>query len=50
MSALYEDSHRQLQARFDTQRLADRLEQRMFRTAVTDEDKSFIERLDLWAT
>ncbi len=48
MSALYEDSHRQLQARFDTQRLADRLEQRMFRTAVTDEDKSFIERLDLF--
>jgi hypothetical protein len=48
MSALYEDSHRRLQARFDTQRLADRIEQRLFRTALTDEDKAFVERLDLF--
>jgi uncharacterized protein len=48
MSALYEDGHRQLQAQFDTQRLADRIEQRLFRAALTDEDKAFVERLDLF--
>ena len=48
MSALYEDSHRGLQRQFDTQRLADRIEQRLFRTALTDEDRAFIERLDLF--
>jgi uncharacterized protein len=48
MSALYEDSHRRLQAQFDTQRLADRIEQRLFRTALTDEDKAFVQRLDLF--
>jgi uncharacterized protein len=48
MSALYEESHRQLQRQFDTQRLADRLEERMFRTALTDEDRAFVERLDLF--
>ena len=48
MSALYEDSHRGLQRQFDTQRLADRIEQRLFRSALTDEDRAFIERLDLF--
>ena len=48
MSALYEDSHRLLQQQFDTQRLADRIEQRLFRTALTDEDRAFIEGLDLF--
>jgi uncharacterized protein len=48
MSALYEDSHRSLQTRFDTQRLADRIEQRLFRTALTEEDKAFVEGLDLF--
>src|SRR5262245_56044017 len=48
MSALYEDSHRRLQRQFDTQRLADRIEQRLFRTSLTDEDRAFIERLDLF--
>src|SRR5262245_34990678 len=48
MSALYEDSHRTLQQRFDTQRLADRIEQRLFRRALTDDDRAFIERLDLF--
>ena len=48
MSALYEDSHRRLQQQFDTQRLADRIEERLFRTALTDEDRAFIERLDLF--
>jgi predicted pyridoxine 5'-phosphate oxidase superfamily flavin-nucleotide-binding protein len=48
MSALYEESHRQLQRQFDTQRLADRIEERLFRTALTDDDRAFIERLDLF--
>ena len=48
MSALYEDGHRQLQRQFDTQRLADRIEERLFRTALTDDDRAFIERLDLF--
>lgn len=48
MSVLYEPSHRSMQAQFDTQRLADRIEQKLFRTALTPEDKSFIERLDLF--
>ena len=32
----------------DTERLADRIEQRLYRTALTDEDRAFIERLDLF--
>jgi hypothetical protein len=46
MSALYDDSHRALQRQFDTQRLADRIEERLFRTALTDDDRAFVERLD----
>jgi predicted pyridoxine 5'-phosphate oxidase superfamily flavin-nucleotide-binding protein len=46
MSALYDASHRDLQRQFDTERLADRIEQRLFRTALTDEDRAFVERLD----
>jgi predicted pyridoxine 5'-phosphate oxidase superfamily flavin-nucleotide-binding protein len=48
MSALYEDSHRRLQRQFDTQRLADRIEERLFRTALTDDDRAFVEKLDLF--
>jgi predicted pyridoxine 5'-phosphate oxidase superfamily flavin-nucleotide-binding protein len=48
MSALYDDHHRRLQKQFDTERLADRIEQRLFRAALTDEDKAFVERLDLF--
>jgi predicted pyridoxine 5'-phosphate oxidase superfamily flavin-nucleotide-binding protein len=47
MSALYGESHRALQREFDTERLADRLEQRLSRTALTDDDKTFVERLDM---
>ncbi len=48
MSAFYEESHRQLQRQFDTERLADRIEERLLRKALTDEDRAFIERLDLF--
>jgi uncharacterized protein len=48
MSSLYRDSHRQLQRQFDTQRLADRLEQRLFRDHLTTDDRAFIEALDMF--
>src|SRR5689334_10810488 len=44
MSNLYGDSHRKLQREFDTERLADRIEERLFRDHVADEDRAFIER------
>src|SRR5579871_462095 len=47
MSRLYGESHRQLQRRFDTERLADRIEERLFREHVTDDDRAFIERVDM---
>ncbi len=48
MSKLYDESHRALQKRFDTERLADRIEQRLSRTALTDDDRAFIAQLDMF--
>src|SRR5271166_134523 len=48
MSKLFGKSHRQLQRQFDTERLADRIEQRLFREQITDDDRAFIERMDLF--
>jgi predicted pyridoxine 5'-phosphate oxidase superfamily flavin-nucleotide-binding protein len=48
MSRLYSDGHRELQRQFDTQRLADRLEQVTYRTRITPEDRDFIERRDMF--
>ena len=48
MSELYGDSHRRLQREFDTERLADRVEQRLFRAHLTNDDRAFIERLDMF--
>lgn len=42
MSSLYHDGNRQLQDRFDSRRISDRLES-LARTAFTDDDKAFIE-------
>ena len=39
----YHDGMRRLQDRFDTRRLADRLDERLGRTAFTGEDRDFIE-------
>jgi hypothetical protein len=39
----YHQGSRELQDRFDTRRLADRLAERLWRTAFTPEDKAFIE-------
>lgn len=48
MSKLYGDSHRELQRQFDTQRLADRIEERLLREHITADDRAFIERMDMF--
>ncbi len=48
MSKLYGESHRKLQREFDTERLADRIEERLFHEAITADDKAFIERMDMF--
>ena len=48
MSKFYHDGSRELQDRFDTRRLADRIEQRLIGTRIGDEDKAFIESLDMF--
>ena len=48
MSKLFRSSHRALQERHDTVRLADRIESHLFREHVTADDKAFIERLDMF--
>ncbi len=42
-NATYHGGMRQLQDRFDSRRLADRLDQRLGRSAFSDEDRAFIE-------
>ena len=48
MSRLYREEHRELQRRFDTERLADRLEQVTYHTLITAEDREFIELRDMF--
>jgi predicted pyridoxine 5'-phosphate oxidase superfamily flavin-nucleotide-binding protein len=49
VSASYHDGARGLQDRFDTRRLADRLEERFLRRPVIGaEDRAFIERMDMF--
>jgi hypothetical protein len=43
MSILYHDGNRRFQDQFDSRRIADRLEQKLSRTAFTEDDKAFIE-------
>ena len=43
MSIMYHDGARQLQDRFDSRRMADRLEQKLTRTMFSADDKTFIE-------
>jgi hypothetical protein len=43
MSILYHDGNRRFQDQFDSRRIADRLEQKLMRTAFTEDDKAFIE-------
>lgn len=48
MSTIYHSGHRELQDRFDTRRLADRLDEVKVHAAFTPDDKAFIERLDMF--
>lgn len=45
---MYHQGNRQLQDRYDTRRLADRLEQVKVHDRFTDDDRQFIERLDMF--
>jgi uncharacterized protein len=44
-SIMYHDGNRSLQDRFDSRRISDRLEQKLTRTAFSDDDKAFIESM-----
>jgi uncharacterized protein len=48
MDALYHDGNRRLQDRFDTRRLADRIEERIAHDAIDIGDRAFIERMDMF--
>lgn len=48
MSDIYNESHRELQDRFDTRRLADRLDEAIVQNSLQPSDKEFIERLDMF--
>lgn len=48
MSKLYGESHRKLQRSFDSVRIADRIEERLFHEQVTPADKAFIESLAMF--
>jgi len=43
MTIMYHDGNRQLQDRFDSRRISDRLEEKLTRRAFTEDDKAFIE-------
>jgi uncharacterized protein len=47
-STPYHEGARALQDRWDTRRLADRLHERLGREAIGDEDRAFIERMDMF--
>jgi uncharacterized protein len=47
-SRVYHDGSRHWQDRFDTRRLADRLEERLIDDVIDDDDRRFIERLDMF--
>jgi predicted pyridoxine 5'-phosphate oxidase superfamily flavin-nucleotide-binding protein len=46
--AVYHDGSRTLQRRFDTTRLADRIEERLVRDTIDDGDRAFIEARDMF--
>jgi uncharacterized protein len=45
---VYHDGNRKLQDRFDTRRLADRIEDRIVRETLDDDDRAFVERADMF--
>jgi predicted pyridoxine 5'-phosphate oxidase superfamily flavin-nucleotide-binding protein len=48
MGASYHEGNRRLQERFDTVRLADRIEERIVRETIDDDDRAFIESADMF--
>jgi predicted pyridoxine 5'-phosphate oxidase superfamily flavin-nucleotide-binding protein len=48
VSKLYRESHRTLQRRFDTERLANRIEERLVSDVIGPGERAFIERLDMF--
>jgi predicted pyridoxine 5'-phosphate oxidase superfamily flavin-nucleotide-binding protein len=48
MAQLYPPGSRSLQDQFDTRRLADRIEQRLVHTRLSEEDRAFIEARDMF--
>jgi len=48
VSERYHDGSRELQDRFDTRRLADRLDERIVRDVIRDDDREFIERMNMF--
>ena len=48
MSQLYEDPHRELHDRFDTRRLADRLEEKLLHDTLAPDEQKFIEARDMF--
>lgn len=45
---MYHQASRELQERFDTRRLADRLEERIVRDVISEDDRAFIEARDMF--
>src|SRR6266705_2504493 len=48
MSDLYHDGNRHLQDQFGTRQLADRIQQRLVSETITQGDREFIERMDMF--
>ena len=48
MPGIYHEGNRRLQDQFDTRRLAERLDERIVQDRITDKDREFIERLDMF--
>ncbi len=48
MSSFYGDQHRALQDKFETRKMADLMEQAIFKTALDDMDKQFVSTRDMF--
>jgi predicted pyridoxine 5'-phosphate oxidase superfamily flavin-nucleotide-binding protein len=48
MSEIYNEEHRSLQQKFDTTRLADRVDEMVVRPKISDDQKAFIETRDMF--
>ena len=48
MATMFSDEQRQLQDRFDTRRLADRIEDLLVKDVLSDHDRAFIEKRDMF--